>query len=153
MRAQDSESTDGRTTVDDREVVALVIARDDGTCSVAWGVPFSVWEHLPGVWPNAQEAKRAVERVIGQEVRWHHAEPRIWEGWLSAGDPEAIESVLWREGDHIVVTYADNTCDLRPGTRERAEAMAKGAGLTPVVGTTVGREEWAREPESSGVIE
>ena len=61
------------------EVAALIIIRDDGTCTVAWGRGWGVFDRMPGVWANEKEAKRTVERVIGHVV-WHRTEPDIWEG-------------------------------------------------------------------------
>ena len=64
------------------EVAALVIVRDDGTCTVAWGRGWGVFDRMPGVWANEQEAKKTVQRVIGH-VDWYQTEQRIWEGRLS----------------------------------------------------------------------
>jgi hypothetical protein len=69
------------------DVAALVIVRDDGTCTVAWGRAWCVWEAMPGVWPNAKEAIRAVQQVISQPIIWQQTEPRLWEGRTAANRP------------------------------------------------------------------
>lgn len=64
------------------DVAALVIVADDGTCTVAWGRGWCVWEGMPGVWGSPQEAMLAVRRVVGRAVIWSQTEPRLWEGRL-----------------------------------------------------------------------
>jgi hypothetical protein len=64
------------------EVAGLIIVRDDGTCTVAWGRGWGIFDRMPGVWPNVKEAKQTVQRVIGH-VEWTQTEARIWEGRLS----------------------------------------------------------------------
>jgi hypothetical protein len=84
MRAKPETSVvDITETLTAHDVAALVIARDDGTCTVAWGRAWCVWERMPGVWANSQEAMRAVQQVIGQAVVWQQTEPLLWEGRLS----------------------------------------------------------------------
>ena len=78
VRDEDSEA-DVYEIAAGHEVVALVIARDDGTCTVAWGRGWGVFDRMPGVWANEQESKKTVERVIGR-VDWQQTEPTIWEG-------------------------------------------------------------------------
>jgi len=61
------------------EVGGLIIVRDDGTCTVAWGRGWGAFDRMPGVWVNLKEAQHAVERVVGR-VEWTQTEPMIWEG-------------------------------------------------------------------------
>ena len=61
------------------EVAAVVVVRDDGTCTVAWGRPWETFDKLPGTWPNRQEAMRAVARVVGRTVVWVQTETNLWE--------------------------------------------------------------------------
>ena len=58
-----------------------------------------------------------------------------------------LYSVIWREGDYVVVTHASGEIELRSGRLIWAEELAKTVGLRPVPGTQLGREEWIREPE------
>jgi hypothetical protein len=78
-------TTDRRAGVEDRDVAALVVQRDDGTYTLAWGRGWGAFERLPGVWANEREAMRAVQQVVGP-VAWCKAERRIWEGRLSADE-------------------------------------------------------------------
>ena len=64
------------------EIAALVIVRDDETCTVAWGRGWGVYDRMPGVWPNAQEAMKTVERIAGGKVTWYKTGVDIWEGRL-----------------------------------------------------------------------
>ena len=58
-----------------------------------------------------------------------------------------IYSVVWREGDYVVVTYASGEVELRSGRLLWAEELARSTGLRGMTGTVLGREEWVREPE------
>ena len=80
MRTKTKTKPEPSPTLTAHDVVALVIARDDGTCTVAWGRAWCVWERMPGVWANPHEAKRAVQQVIGQKITWERTEARLWEG-------------------------------------------------------------------------
>ena len=64
------------------EVAALVIVREDGTCTVAWGRGWGVYDRMPGVWPNTQEAMKTVERIADSKVTWYNTGVDIWEGRL-----------------------------------------------------------------------
>ena len=59
-------TTNRTPTLTAHGVAALVIVREDGTCTVAWGRAWCVWERMPGVWPNPKEAMRAVQQVVGK---------------------------------------------------------------------------------------
>ena len=81
MRAEsDIEAPEDTAALTAHDVAAIIIVRDDGTCTVAWGRAWCVWEAMPGLWANAQEAMRAVQQVIGHAITWRHGEPRLWEG-------------------------------------------------------------------------
>ena len=60
-------------------VAAVVVVRDDDTCTVAWGPAFQTFDKLPGTWPNRQEAMRAVVRVVSRTVVWTQTEANLWE--------------------------------------------------------------------------
>ena len=62
------------------KVVAVIVVRDDGTCTVAWGQDWGTFDKLPGVWPNKREAMRTVERVVGNGISWRRADVDLWEG-------------------------------------------------------------------------
>jgi hypothetical protein len=61
------------------EVAAVVVTRDDGTCTVAWGPAWRTFDALPGTWPNRQEAMRAIARVVARTVVWRQTEANLWE--------------------------------------------------------------------------
>src|SRR5215469_5392488 len=63
------------------EVAGLIIVRDDGTCTVAWGRGWGAFDRMPGVWPSVKEAMQTVQRVVG-DVVWTQTEPTVWEGRL-----------------------------------------------------------------------
>ena len=53
------------------ELAAVVVERDDGTCTV---LPAGVWRALrgePEEWPNRREGMRAVEVAVGAPVVWN----------------------------------------------------------------------------------
>ena len=60
--------------------VAVVMGREDGTFTVAWGKPWSRFDGLEGTWPSLREAMRSVERTVHGSIVWRSAEPRLWEG-------------------------------------------------------------------------
>ena len=78
-----AERSHGEPVPAGHEVAGLIVVRDDGTCTVAWGRGWGVFDRMPGVWPNVKEAKQAVQRVVGH-VEWTQTEPTIWEGRRSA---------------------------------------------------------------------
>ena len=71
----------------EQETVAIVLVRDDGTCTVAWAEAWHSYDQMPGTWPSTREAMRSVERVVEKSVTWRQTERRLWEGRVKARGP------------------------------------------------------------------
>ena len=67
--------------------MAVVLVRDDGTCTVAWAEAWHSFDQLPGTWPSPREAMRSVERVVATSVLWRQTERHLWEGRVTTRGP------------------------------------------------------------------
>src|SRR5579872_3368673 len=71
----------------EQETVAIVLVRDDGTCTVAWAEAWHSFDQMPGTWPSPREAMRSVERVVATSVVWRQTERHLWEGRVTTRGP------------------------------------------------------------------
>ena len=100
---------------------------------------------------------RAVRHVGGSSDRWRYiaAACRVGNHVICNIRPVApctcpchsdIYSLVWREGDYVIVTYSSGQIELRSGRLIWTEELAEAVGLGSVAGAVLARREWIREP-------
>ena len=59
-------------------IEAVMVERNDGTCTVLWAGMWRAFSSRSEWWPTRRDAMHAVERVTGEVIIWSEMAPRTW---------------------------------------------------------------------------
>lgn len=60
------------------EIAAVLVERNDGTCTVLWANGLRGFSSRPEEWPSHEEARHAVEAVMDDVLLWSQMAPGTW---------------------------------------------------------------------------
>lgn len=60
------------------EIAAVLVERNDGTCTVLWAGGLRGFSSRPEEWPSREEARQAVQLVIDDVLLWTQMAPGTW---------------------------------------------------------------------------
>jgi hypothetical protein len=60
------------------EIAAVVVERQDGTCTVLWAGIWRAFSSRPEEWQTRDEAINAVDSVVGDILIWNEMAPHTW---------------------------------------------------------------------------
>lgn len=60
------------------EIAAVVVEREDGTCSVLWAGIWRTFNSRPEEWETRRQAMQAVDSVVGDILIWNEMAPHTW---------------------------------------------------------------------------
>jgi hypothetical protein len=60
------------------EIAAVVVERQDGTCTVLWAGIWRTFSSRPEEWQTRGEAMKAVDTVVGEILIWNEMAPHTW---------------------------------------------------------------------------
>ena len=60
------------------DIAALLVERDDGTCTVLWAGTWRAFSSRSEKWPTRAAAMEAVTKVTGEILIWSELVPQTW---------------------------------------------------------------------------
>ena len=60
------------------EIAAVVVERNDGTCTVLWAGIWRTFSSRPEEWETRRQAMQAVDTVVGDILIWNEMAPHTW---------------------------------------------------------------------------
>ena len=60
------------------EIAAVVVERQDGTCTVLWAGIWRAFNSRPEEWQTRDEAMKAVDTFVGDILIWNEMAPHTW---------------------------------------------------------------------------
>jgi hypothetical protein len=60
------------------EIAAVVVERNDGTCTVLWAGIWRTFSSRPEEWETRRRAMDAVDTVVGDILIWNEMAPYTW---------------------------------------------------------------------------